>query len=124
MKMEIATGSIVEPESAPDAMQPRERGGCAEECRARGLQAGDVIVRRSFGKGWWADSRRELLWLGDWLAVWRCWRRTSVSPQWCYVGESSEWLFGWQDWRLVSRANPAASQSNQSQQTTCQPNPS
>ena len=96
------------------AVAPGSATGCAAECANRGIKVGDVIIgREGPGEeapgGWWQEERMELLWLGQRVAVWRCWTRTNREPGWRYDGEMSNWTLTCREWRRVESPNGSSS---------------
>ena len=71
----------------------------ADQCRAMGLAVGDIIVGRETYGDEWSESRLELLFVGESVAVFREYVRNNYGqPEWRKDGESGNWTLNCKQW--------------------------
>lgn len=73
----------------------------ADSARALGLKVGDTIEGTERAGDWWSIAQLTLLWLGDEIAVWRVFERTSECPIGRPIHEAADWSLDARDWRKV-----------------------
>lgn len=80
-------------------------GSSAEQAREMGIALGDTIEgKEHYHDGTWTDARLQLAWIGETVAVWLVWRRSSSTPEWRYTGEQANWTLDGRRWvRHISR---------------------
>lgn len=76
----------------------------AEQCRQMGLAVGDVIQGReeaTYREGGFHETRLEILWLGEQVAVFREQKRSDMKPDWSEPFEETAWTLDCRRWWKV-----------------------
>ena len=89
----------------------------ADRVREMGLVVGDTIVGRddyiSEQPGCYHEAELTLLWVGEYVAVFRERSRNHINQDWCKHQESANWSLEYREWKKLPRADHIADAGKQ-----------
>ena len=74
----------------------------AKQCREMGINVGDTIIGRESYAGGWNDAMLTLIFVGEFVAVFKVMRRNSNRTKWRDEGESAGWRLNCREWYLIN----------------------